>query len=391
MKKYITLIALCLGQGLSGTVISLLTLTSALVGKSLAPTEILITLPMTMTVLGSFCMIYYASLLMKKYGRRRSFVISGFIGISGAILAIFALYYQHFMLFLFSTFILGNAAIFNQFYRFAAAEIFDNEIWKKRSTSLVIGSGIIGGILGPFLAGKGGNFISNYELMGNFIFIIIIFSLLIFSQLFIFIEKEVPLSNSTSLLNTTHIYRSNFIIGTLSCTIGFSLMTLIMNSAPLSMYNNHYPISQNVFALQLHFIGMYAPALFIPFLIEKIKTATLILFGSLCFIVGSISIFLLSPQHGYVISLFFAGIGWAFMFSGGTFYLNEIHHSIKHKLQSVSSIFTYSGNLTFSFLAGFTLAFPNGWQWVNIIVISISSLFFIYSLIKGHHHLKSYS
>ncbi|OOF55196.1 MFS transporter [Rodentibacter genomosp. 2] len=390
MKKYITLIALCLGQGLSGTVISLLTLTSALVGKSLAPTEILITLPMTMTVLGSFCMIYYASLLMKKYGRRRSFVISGFIGISGAILAIFALYYQHFMLFLFSTFILGNAAIFNQFYRFAAAEIFDNEIWKKRSTSLVIGSGILGGIFGPFLAGKGVNFISNHDLMGNFIFIIIIFSLLIVSQFFVFIEKASSSPNSISLLNKEQVYRSrNFIIGTLSCTIGFSLMTLIMNSAPLSMHNNHYPVSQNVFALQLHFISMYAPALFIPFLIKKIKTGTLILFGSLCFFVGSISIFLLSPYYSYVISLFFAGIGWALMFSGGTFYLNEIHHDIKHKLQSVSSIFTYSGNLTFSFLAGFTLTFPNGWQWVNIIVISISSLFFIYSLIKGHHHLKS--
>ncbi|THA09268.1 MFS transporter [Rodentibacter pneumotropicus] len=390
MKKYITLIALCLGQGLSGTVISLLTLTSALVGKSLAPTEILITLPMTMTVLGSFCMIYYASLLMKKYGRRSSFIISGFIGISGAILAIFALYYQHFMLFLFSTFILGNATIFNQFYRFASAEIFDNGIWKKRSTSLVIGSGILGGILGPFLAGKGVNFISNHDLMGNFIFIIIIFSLLIVSQFFVFIEKESSLPKSISLLNKEQIYRSrNFIIGTLSCTIGFSLMTLMMNSAPLSMHNNHYPVSQNVFALQLHFIGMYAPALFIPFLIEKIKTGTLILFGSLCFTFSSISIFLLSPYYSYVISLFFSGIGWALMFSGGTFYLNEINHDIKHKLQSISSIFTYSGNLTFSFLAGFTLAFPNGWQWVNIIVMSISSLFFIYYLTKSHHRLET--
>ncbi|WP_179108953.1 hypothetical protein [Rodentibacter caecimuris] len=99
-------------------------------------------------------MIYYASLSMKKHGRRRAFVISGFIGIFGVILAIFSLYYQYLIFFLFSTFILGNAAIFNQFYRFAVAEIFDNEIWKKRSTSFVIGSGILGGILGSFLAGN---------------------------------------------------------------------------------------------------------------------------------------------------------------------------------------------------------------------------------------------
>ncbi|MDO4905508.1 MAG: hypothetical protein Q4A16_08165, partial [Lautropia sp.] len=58
MKKYITLAAFFLGQGLTGTVISLLTLTSALVGKQLAPVPSLATLPITMTVLGSLVMSY---------------------------------------------------------------------------------------------------------------------------------------------------------------------------------------------------------------------------------------------------------------------------------------------------------------------------------------------
>ncbi len=292
MKKYITLIALCLGQGLSGTVISLLTLTYAFVGKHLAPTEILVTLPMTMTVLGSFSMIYCASSLMKKYGRRRSFIISGFIGILGAILAILALYYQYFTFFLFATFVLGNATVFNQFYRFAAAEVFNDEIWRKRATSLVIGSGILGGILGPFLAGEGIDFISNNYLVGNFIFVIIIFFILIISQFLVFLEKEEILSDTlNSSEKITVYYSKNFILGTLACTIGFSLMTLIMNSAPLSMHHNHYPTSKSVLALQLHFIAMYVPALFISFLIEKFKTDSLILLGSLCFIISSISVF----------------------------------------------------------------------------------------------------
>ncbi len=70
------------------------------------------------------------------------------------------------------------------------------------------------------------------------------------------------------------------------------------------------------------------------------------------------------------------------MFNGGTFYLNNISNDVKHKLQSISSIFTYLGNLTFSFLAGFTLAFPSGWQRINIIAFIFSFIFFIFYLVK---------
>ena len=74
-----------------------------------------------------------------------------------------AIYLSSFSLFLISTFILGCALIFNQYYRFAAAEIVDNPLWQKRAISIVISGGIIGGIIGPYLVSKGIDFMPNYH------------------------------------------------------------------------------------------------------------------------------------------------------------------------------------------------------------------------------------
>lgn len=107
-RQYVTVIALIIGQGLTGSIISLLTLTSTLVGNRLAPVSYLITLPITATVVGAAIMVYYASFLMNAYGRRRGFMIGSGIGFLGSILAGMAVYYQLFSLFVFSTFILGG-------------------------------------------------------------------------------------------------------------------------------------------------------------------------------------------------------------------------------------------------------------------------------------------
>ncbi|PPZ39173.1 multidrug resistance protein, partial [Escherichia coli] len=66
------LILLVLGQGLTGSIISLITLSSTLVGILMTPVPLLTTLPITSTVCGATLMIYSVSSLMAKYGRRNA-------------------------------------------------------------------------------------------------------------------------------------------------------------------------------------------------------------------------------------------------------------------------------------------------------------------------------
>ncbi|WP_350313387.1 MFS transporter [Dickeya fangzhongdai] len=208
MKKgYRNIILLFIGQGLTGSIISLLTLTSTLAGQSLSPVPYLATLPVTATVCGSTLMVYFVSSLMSRYGRRTAFLIGGLIGLIGSVLAAIALYYRSFTLFTVSTLILGGATVFNQYYRFAAAEVSDNDARNKKATSLVIGSGVIGGFLGPFVAGHGIMMFDRYPYLGAFLIAAAIFLLVLATQNFINLPHTPPRPPCGTTRRITRIIR----------------------------------------------------------------------------------------------------------------------------------------------------------------------------------------
>ncbi|MDH3000306.1 hypothetical protein A1D23_08950 [Chelonobacter oris] len=65
------------------------------------------------------------------------------------------------------------------------------------------------------------------------------------------------------------------------------------------------------------------------------------------------------------------------MFSGETFYLNEIEKgNVKNKNQGISSLVVYLCNLIASFSAGILLIDENGWYLVNIIALIISFIYY---------------
>lgn len=383
-KKNITVIALVLGQGLTGSVISLLTLTSTLVGYRLSPFPYLITLPITATVVGAAITVYYASYLMNAYGRRISFSIGSFIGLLGSTLAAMAVYYQLFSLFVFSTLILGGATVFNQYYRFAGAEIFDNESSKKKCTSFIIGGGVIGGVLGPLIATKGEYMFPEHLFLGTFLISGLVFISALISQIFIFLPRSVILIDKKKVDRAggglkNVLLSSRFLIGTLSCAFGFSVMTLVMNATPLAMLREHYNIQESAYVLQWHFLAMYAPALFLPLLVSRLKTIQIINFGAIFFLAGTLSSFYWNNLSGYIFSLSTVGIGWSFMFTGGTFLINQLTDpKIKHKVQGINSSITYLFNLIASLSVGFFMSTSSGWLIINAVAATVIFIFLIY-------------
>jgi MFS family permease len=77
------MLVLAVGQALTGTVTSLLTSVSSLSGALLAPSPPFSTLPVTATVLGTLLMIYPASALMGRLGRRGGFMFKAGVGVVG--------------------------------------------------------------------------------------------------------------------------------------------------------------------------------------------------------------------------------------------------------------------------------------------------------------------
>ncbi|MDX7986455.1 MFS transporter [Xenorhabdus sp. 12] len=391
-RNHLNIFLLFIGQGLTGTIVSLLTLTSTLVGNRLSPMDSLSTLPVTATVCGAALMVYYASMLMEKYGRRNAFAIGNVIGIAGSGLAGIAIVHQSFAFFTLGTFILGGSTVFNQYYRFAAAEVFDNASSKKKAISLIIGGGITGGILGPYIAAKGAYLFPEYHFLGTFLLSAAVCIVTLITQLFIRLpvvhkNKTTPLvsKESSQRDDFSGLLKSKlFFLATGSCAVGFSLMTLLMNATPLAMLHKQFSIEESSFVLQWHFFAMYAPALALPFWVGRFKTANLIMSGAVFFLVGMVIAIFWDEKLGFLFSLIFIGLGWAFMFNGGTFLLNEfINSPFKHKLQGINSLVTYFSNMAASLSIGAIMGYQAGWGILNGAGIVVIGAFMVVFFIKS--------
>ncbi|AIA72961.1 MFS transporter [Pectobacterium atrosepticum] len=380
------LILLALGQGLTGSIISLMTLCSTLVGVSMTPVPLLTTLPITATVCGAALMIYAVSSLMTKYGRRNTFIIGTLLGLVGALLAALAIVLHSFPLFVFSTFVLGMSCAFNQYYRFAAAEIFTDNQQKNRAISWVISGGVLGGFLGPFAASQASQLWASYPFLGSFIaagFICVITSLLLLGL------KLPPMPIVTASAQRSEplaaiLKNRAFVLGTASCSVGFVVMTLLMNSAPLAMHQHHFSVSHSATVLQWHFVAMYAPALLLVLLAKRLTPVQVVAIGMVCNVVGvAVALSGLTFWH-FLFALVLFGVGWAFMFNGGTFMLNAFTHSVhKSRLQGINSLVVYVPNALASLSAGSLMALTSGWPLVNMFGIGILLLMILALILLG--------
>lgn len=371
LNKDIQLLAI--GQALTSTSVALLTAISSLAGLFLAPTPALSTVPVSATVLGALLMIYPASSLMQHFGRRGGFMFKAGLGIVGSIIAILSLLNHSFILLTVGTFILGLFSAFGQYYRFAALDAADTPEQKHRAIAIVTGAGVVGGIAGPFLASHFPA-LSETPFIGAFVALTIVCILLAISQLFLSSElgKSAPVAQTTSATSASTINWSQFIYATVLCAIAFAVMTLMMNSAPLAMHHNHYSLQNSSTALQFHFAFMFLPSFINPWLIRRIQIKGLVYLGIVVNLLGCLLSLL--PEQTltlYIAELAFAGIGWNFIFNGGTLLLmNSYTASNKARAQGLNSLFVYAANMIASLSAGVLMAELN-WHYVNIFCIPL--------------------
>lgn len=130
---------------------SLLVATSALVGLHLANSLALATIPLGLQYLAMTLTTIPASLFMGRYGRRAGFLLGLGIGISGTLIAGYAIWIESFVLFCLGSMLLGVFNATGQFYRFAAAEVASVS-FRARAIGLVLAGGIAAAFVGPTVA-----------------------------------------------------------------------------------------------------------------------------------------------------------------------------------------------------------------------------------------------
>ena len=383
--RTILLLSVCFA--FSGTTSSLTVSASSLVGYGLADNKALATLPLSFHLLGTMLAGIPASLLMKRVGRRYGFMIGTGIGVSGAGAAALAIINSNFIFFCMSIFLLGILSGFSQLYRFAAADVASPE-YRAKAISWVMFGGIIAGFIGPTIAVKAKDLITDAPFAGSYLFVIM-FHLVIVSILFMIRLPQPSVEEQTGEMRPWReiFSQPKIIVAILTSMTGYAVMAMIMTATPLAMTKGSgHLFSDAAFVIQWHVVGMFAPSFFTGSLIHRFGTLPIIVTGILLNLLCIGINFVGTEVLNYWSALILLGMGWNFMFVAATTMITETYRPAEKAIvQGVNDFFVFGSAAISSLLAGVVLT-TWGWEAVNLSLIpllgfvGIALLWYSYSL-----------
>jgi MFS family permease len=152
-------------------------------------------------------------------------------------------------------------------------------------------------------------------------------------------------------------------------------MTLTMNAAPLSMAHAGHHVQTSAAVLQAHFALMYLPSFVNPLIVKRVGVRGLIVAGVAASGLGCVLTAVAAQTLPvYVLELGMSGIGWNFIFNGGTLLLTGTYPAaLRTRAQGVNSLIVYCANVLASFSAGALVA-TLGWAAVNLACLPILAL-----------------
>jgi MFS family permease len=338
---------------------------TGLAGFALAADKSFATVPLTCYVLGSAITTIPASLLMKSIGRRAGFQIGTAIGMVGAAVCSLAMFIASFWLLCAGMMVMGMYTAFGKYYRFAAADAA-SEAFRAKSISFTLAGGIAGGIIGPEMAKRSVGLFAEYPYLGSYLSLIFVclLAMLVLTRLDIPKLSEDDLKDSGRPLGTI-MRQPVFVVAVLASMLSYGIMNLFMTSTPLAMRAHDHPFNDAAFVLEWHMIGMYGPSFFTGSLINRFGVLKVILAGIALLFVCIVSALAGTTLLNFWTALFLLGVGWNFMYVGGSALLLECHAPAERAKTQAANDFLIFVTMAISSTSSGMLLNKSGWHAVN--------------------------
>jgi len=357
---------------------TILITTSGLVGLTIAPNPAMATIPLAAQFLGTMLATMPASLLMGRIGRRAGLVTGGLFGIASGLLSTYAILQASFALFIAGGLLYGVFAAFSQYYRFSAADAADVSAaedklaTRARAISLVMAGGLVAAFLGPELAKATQDLIPPFLFAGCYLAIAVVALFATLTLLFLDIPMRAAEASDEPARPLLEIIRQPVAITAFtSALVAYVTMNLLMTMTPLAMLACGFAFADSATVIQWHVVGMFAPSFFTGSLIARFGAERLIATGG-ALMVACIAINVAGIELGnFLASLFLLGLGWNFMFIGGTTLLTRAHRpSEKAKVQGFNDFCLFTA-VTISAAASGALHEWVSWQPMNLVALPL--------------------
>ena len=379
-RRDIFLLACC--QALLLTNSSGLISMNGLIGYSLAETKSLATLGATTYVLGSAIATMPLSLWMGRVGRRTGFMTGALVNIVGCGIGLAALSIKSFPLFCLATGIIGVYNAVGLQYRFAAAEVAAPAD-RAKAISLVLAGGVVGGLIGPQSVGMARDlFGTPFE--GSFLVLAAYALLALFVQSRVHVPAPSHEERSAKGRSLAEIARQPvFIVAVMAAALGYGLMNLLMTATPIAMTFCGHPFAAAAFVIEWHVVGMFAPGFLTGSLIRRFGTLRIVLAGvGLTALATFVALNGITVTH-FVIALALVGIGWNFMYTGGTTLLTETYApSERARTQGLNDFIVFA-TMGISSAASGALVTTSGWETMNRAALPVLAIIALAALWLG--------
>lgn len=369
-NMYKQVLILAGSQAVFQTVTILLMTIGGLAGLYLAPDPSWATIPVAMGSLGTALVMFPASFLMTRVGRRAGFLLGAASGIVSAAVAVVAMMQHSFWLLCLAMLLMGIYQAFAQFYRFAAGEVATVE-FRTRAISLVIAGGVVAAFAGPWLGRTGSNLLST-PYAGSFILMGVMSAI----GVLLLLGLKVPEESHTATFNTpparrwtTVITQPAYLVALFSAASAYGIMVLAMTATPIAMTHHDYSLGESASVIQLHVLGMYLPSFFTGRLVARFGSVKIMLAGVAMMIVYACLALSGTSWALFAGALIFVGTGWNFLYIGATSLLSTTY-SGKEKgvAQAVNDMSVFVFTLLCSVAAG-SLLNTIGWQSMNKLLL----------------------
>ena len=364
-------LVLAIAQALAGGNNTVLVATAAIVGTMLAPDKGLATLPISVFVLGMWMGTLPMGVLARRLGRRNALQIGTVCGVLTGLICCVAVLQGSFLLFNVGAVFSGFYASAHQSYRFAAADTASEEFRPKAISWVLIG-GVFAGVVGAQLVIATQNSWPPYLFAATYIGQSALALIAGGVLMFVNIPKPPPRSAVGDGRPLSEIAREPRFIVAVACGVAaYSMMNMVMTSAPLAMVMCNHSITDATLGLQWHVLGMYAPSFITGSLISRFGLERITGLGfALIIVAAGIGIAGISLWH-FWIGLALLGVGWNFAFIGATTMVTHCHRpNERNKVQAFNDFLVFGSMAIGSFSSGQLLA-SFGWATVNEVVFPV--------------------
>lgn len=371
-------------QLISATGSIVLVTLGGIIGSKLTSNPALSTLPISIMVISVAATAIPATMLMKKVGRKTGFTMASICSVASVLLAAYALEISSFSVFIVAAGLFGINMAFTQQYRYAAAESVGNE-YAPRAISFVLVGAIGGALVGPVLVNYGQFFFPSVQYAGTLaaLSVLYLFQAALFFALGPMRGEETDGDQRAPRPIGDIIRQPVFLVAVLGGTAAYGVMTLIMTATPLSMHiTDGYSLEETAQIIRSHVLGMYVPSLFSGFLIEKLGTVRMMSLGGVALVAACVIGLQGHSYDHYWYALIMLGIGWNFLYVGGTTMLTRTYSmNERFKAQAINEFTVFGISAMASLIAG-TVIHLYGWDPLMVIpmpllVLTLASLYFV--------------